>query len=157
MASTDPDAHFKCYISADTKIQAAIKHETEVKTIHRKTIQACRVYSGALDELTSQRSTGKCSSLLFLKFWHIVLKFLVVIRLVVVQDSVVIKTGNENLLLSYTLSVPSICGRMYQRNLSGRRLWLISDSHYLLLEYRPRKSWKLTPAPQNWIYSLSKY
>ena len=34
--------------------------------------------------------------LLFLKFWHIVLKFLVVIRLVVVQDSIVIKTVNEN-------------------------------------------------------------
>ena len=37
VASTDPDVHFKCYISADTKIQASIKHETEVKTIHRKT------------------------------------------------------------------------------------------------------------------------
>ena len=64
------------------------------------------------------------------------LKFLVVvIRLVVIQDSVVIKTVNENLLLSSSPSVPSICGRMYQRSLSGRRQQLISDSHYLLLEY----------------------
>ena len=37
VASTDPDVHFKCYISADCKIQAAIKHEREVQTIHRKT------------------------------------------------------------------------------------------------------------------------
>ena len=63
------------------------------------------------------------------------LKFLVVIRLVVIQDSVVIKTVNENLLLSSSSSVPSISGRMYQRSLSGRRQRLISDSHYLLLEY----------------------
>ena len=75
--------------------------------------------------------------LLFLKFWHVVLKFLVVIRLVVtvVQDSVVIKTVNENLLLSSSPDVSSICGRMYQRNFSGRRLQLINDSHCLLLEY----------------------
>ena len=88
---TDPDAHFKCCISAYSKIKASKKHETEVKPI-----QACRVHSGALDELTSQRSTGKCSLLLFFKFGHITLKFLVVIRLVIVQDAVVIKTVNEN-------------------------------------------------------------
>ena len=37
VAPTDPEVHFKCYISADCKIQAAIKHETEAQTIHRKT------------------------------------------------------------------------------------------------------------------------
>ena len=52
-----------------------------------------------------------------------------------VQDSVVIKTVNENLLLSSSPSVPSICRKVYQKKLSGRRLRLISDSHYLLLEY----------------------
>ena len=41
-------------------------------------------------------------------------KFLVVIKLLVVQDSVVIKTVNENLRLSSSSSVPSICGRMYR-------------------------------------------
>ena len=55
---------FQCYINADSKVQASIKNETEVKPI-----QACRVHSGALDELTSQRSTGKCS-LLFFKLGH---------------------------------------------------------------------------------------
>ena len=55
-------SHLKCCISADSKVQASTKHETEVKPI-----RACRVHSGALDELTSQRSTGKCS-LLFFKF-----------------------------------------------------------------------------------------
>ena len=38
--STDADVHFKCCISADSKVQASI--------------QACRVHSGALDELTAQ-------------------------------------------------------------------------------------------------------
>ena len=56
VVSMDPDVHFKCCISADSKVQASIEHETEVKPI-----QGCRVHSGALDELTSQRSTGKCS------------------------------------------------------------------------------------------------
>ena len=84
VVSTDPDVHFKCCISADSKVQASIKHETKGKPI-----QACRVHSGALDELTSHQSTGKCSLLLFFKFGHIAHKFLVVIRLVVVQDSVV--------------------------------------------------------------------
>ena len=107
VASTDPIAHFKCCINADSKAQASIKHETEVKPI-----QACRVHSGALDELTSQRSTGKCSLLLLFKFGH-KLKFLVVIRLLVVPDSVVMKTVNENLRFSSSSSVPSICGRMY--------------------------------------------
>ena len=59
VVSTDPDVHFKCCISADSKVQASIKHEPKVKPI-----QACRVYSSAFDELTSQRSTGKCSLLL---------------------------------------------------------------------------------------------
>ena len=47
VASTDLVVHFTCCccISADSKVQASIKHETEVKPI-----QACRVYSGALDE-----------------------------------------------------------------------------------------------------------
>ena len=66
-------------------MQASIKHETGVKPI-----QARRVHSGALDELTSQRSTGKYS-LLFFKLGQIALTSLVVIRLVVVQDSVLIK------------------------------------------------------------------
>ena len=52
VVSTDPDVHFKCYISAvDSKVQASIKHGTKGKPI-----QACRVHSGALDELTSKRS-----------------------------------------------------------------------------------------------------
>ena len=62
-------------------------------------------------------------------------------------------------LLSSSSSVPSICGRMYRRNLSGRRLRLICDRNYLLLEYLPSlENWStLTqPAPQNWIYSVSK-
>ena len=52
-----------------------------------------------------------------------------------VQGSVVIKTVKENLLLSSSPSVPSICRRVWQKKLSGRRLRLISDSHYLLLEF----------------------
>ena len=58
--ATDPDIHFKCCRSADSKVQASIKHETKGKPI-----QACRIHSGALDELTSQQSTGKCLLLLF--------------------------------------------------------------------------------------------
>ena len=49
VVSMDPDVHFKCSISADSKVQASIDHETEVKPI-----QACRVHSGTLDELISQ-------------------------------------------------------------------------------------------------------
>ena len=105
IVSTDTDVHFKCCISADSKVQASIEHETEIKPV-----QACCVHSGALDELTSQGSTGKCSLLLFFK---LAVTFLVVIRPVVVQDSVVIKTANENLRLSSSPSVPSICRRMY--------------------------------------------
>ena len=37
VASTALDVHFKCYISADAKIQAPIKHGKEVKPIHRTT------------------------------------------------------------------------------------------------------------------------
>ena len=38
VASTAPEVHFiNCCVSADSKIQASIKHETEVKPIHRKT------------------------------------------------------------------------------------------------------------------------
>ena len=78
VVSMDPDVHFRCCISADSKVQASIKHEREVKPI-----QACPVHSGAIYGLTSQRSTGKCSLLLFFKFGHIAcLKFLEVIRLV---------------------------------------------------------------------------
>ena len=128
VVSTDPDVHFKCCISADSKVQASIKHETKGKPI-----QACRVHSGALDELTSQQSTGKCSLLLFFKLGHIALAFQEVIWLVLVQDSVVIKKVNEDLRLSSSPSVPSICGRMYRRKLSERRLRLICDRHYLLL------------------------
>ena len=105
VVSTDPDVHFKCCISADSKVQASIKHETKGKPI-----QACRVHSGALDELTSQRSTSKCSLLLFFKFGHIALTFLVAVWLVLEQDSVIIKTVNEDLRLSSSPSVPSICG-----------------------------------------------
>ena len=131
VVSTDPDVHFKCCISADSKVQASIQHETKVKLI-----QACRVHSGALDELTSQQSTGKCSLFLFFKLGHIALTFLVVIWLVLVEDSVVIKTVNEDFLrLSSSPSVPSTCGRTYRRNLSERRLQLICDRHNLLLEY----------------------
>ena len=81
-------------------MQASIERETEVKPI-----QDCCVYSGALEELASQQSTGKLG--------HIALTFLIGIRLVVVQDSVVIKTVNENLRLSSSPSVPSICRKMY--------------------------------------------
>ena len=105
VVSTDPDIHFKCCISADSKVRVSIKHETKGKPI-----QACRIHLGALNELTSQQSTGKCSLLLFFKFGH---KLKPASRLLVVQDSVVIKTVNENLRLSSSLSVPSICGRMY--------------------------------------------
>ena len=84
VVSTDLDVHFKCCISVDSKVQASIEYDTEVKPI-----QAFRVHSAALDEITSQRSTGKCSLWLFFKFGHIAHKFLVVIKLVVVQDSVV--------------------------------------------------------------------
>ena len=37
VASTNPDVHFKWSISSDSKVQTSIKHETEVKPIHRKT------------------------------------------------------------------------------------------------------------------------
>ena len=77
VVSTDPDVHFKCCISADSKVQASIKHESKGKPV-----QACRVHSGALDELTSQQSTGSCSLLLFSKLGHMALTFLVVIWLV---------------------------------------------------------------------------
>ena len=50
VVSTHPDVHFKCCISADSKVQASIKHETKGKPI-----QACRVHSGALDEPASVR------------------------------------------------------------------------------------------------------
>ena len=70
VVSTDPDVHFKCCISADSKVQASIKHETKGKPI-----EARRVHSGALDELTSQQSTGKCSLLLFFKLGNIALTF----------------------------------------------------------------------------------
>ena len=43
-------------------------------------------------------------------------KFLVVIRLVVVQDSVVIKTVNEKLRLASSPSVPSICERIIKES-----------------------------------------
>ena len=49
-----------------------------------------------------------------------------------VQGSVVIKTINENLLLPSSLAFHRSAG-VYQKKLSGRRLRLISDSHYLLL------------------------
>ena len=78
----------------------------------------------------------------------------------VVQDSVVIQTVNENLRLSSSPNVLSICERMYRRKLSGRRLRSICDRHYLLLEYfASLENWStLTqPALQNWIYSVSKY
>ena len=68
VASTATDVHFKCCISADCTVEASIEHDPEVKPI-----QACPVHSGALDELTSQRSTGKCSLLLFFKLGHIAL------------------------------------------------------------------------------------
>ena len=130
VVSTDLDVHFKCCISADSKVQASLERETEVKPI-----QVCRVHSVALDELASQRSTGKYSLLLF-KLGHIALTFLVLIRRVVVQDSVVIETVNENLRLPSSPSVPSICRKMYRRKLSGGRLRLICHRRYcLLLEY----------------------
>ena len=90
VVSTDPDVHFLCCISADSKAQASIERETEVKPI-----QACRVHSGTLDELAPQRLTSKYS-LLFFKLGQIALTFLVVIRLVVVQDSVLIKKEKKN-------------------------------------------------------------
>ena len=59
IVSTDTNVHlniFKCciHVSADSTVQASIEYDTEVKPI-----QAFRVHSAALDELTSQRSTGK--------------------------------------------------------------------------------------------------
>ena len=45
-----------------------------------------------------------------------------------VQGSVAIKTVNENLLLSSSPSVPSICRKVYQKELSGRRLRLIRET-----------------------------
>ena len=74
-----------------------------------------RTLQRPLDELTSQRSSRKCSLLLFFKFGQIALTFLVVIWLVLVQDSIVIKTVNEDLRLSSSPSIPSICGRMYRK------------------------------------------
>ena len=60
----------KCCRSTDSKVKALINHDKV------KPIQTCRVHSGALDELTSQRSTGKCSFFFFLKFGQLALKFL---------------------------------------------------------------------------------
>ena len=40
VVSMDPDVYFKCCISADAKIQASTKHETEVKPIHRTSSSA---------------------------------------------------------------------------------------------------------------------
>ena len=54
VVSTDLDVHFKCCISADSKVKGSIEHDSEVKPI-----QACRVHSRALEELSSQRSTAR--------------------------------------------------------------------------------------------------
>ena len=116
VASTDPDVHFKCCMSADTEIQTFIKGETEVKPIKPR----C-AYSGALDKLISQQSTSKCSLLLLFKFRLIAFKLLVVIRLVVVQDSVVIKkrrikTYDFHLLLAFPRSAGECTEGSYQDN-----------------------------------------
>ena len=66
--------------------------------------------------LSNQPASVRCSDrVLFFKLGHIALTFQVVIWLVLVQDSVVIKKVNEDLRLSSSPSVPSICGRMYRR------------------------------------------
>ena len=88
-------------------------------------IQVHLTNSPLSDQPASVRSCGFFSNL----------KFLVIIGLAVVQDLVVVKTVNENLRLSFSASVPSICGRMYRVKLSGRRLRLICNRHYLFLEY----------------------
>ena len=91
-----------------------------ITQVMRKPIQACRVHSGALDELTSQQSTGKCSLLLlFFKLGHIALTFQVVIWLVLVQDSVVIKkremkTYDYHLLLAFLRSAGECIEESYQ-------------------------------------------
>ena len=135
IASTAPDVYSKCCISTDTKIQASIKHETELKLIHCKTWFHSSLLCSFRSTWRTHLSVINRQLQLFFKFGHIAHKFLVVIRLVVAQDSVVLKTVNEHLRLSSSASVPSICRRMYQRNLSGRWLRLICDRHYLLLEY----------------------
>ena len=117
VVSTDPDVHFKCCISADSKVQASIKHE--LKESPFKPVVFIQVHL-TNSPLSNQPASVRCCSQ-------------VVIWQVLVQDSVVIKKVNEDLRLSSSPSVPSICGRMYRRKLSERRLRLICDRHYLLL------------------------
>ena len=50
---------------------------------------------------------------------------------------------NKNLRLSSSPSVTSICGRIYGRNLSGRRLRLIFADHHNFFFGISRKSWEL--------------
>ena len=57
VVSTDPDVHFKCCISADSKVQASIKHETKGKPI-----KACRVHSVHLTNspVSNQTASVRC-------------------------------------------------------------------------------------------------
>ena len=89
---------FKCCISTDTKIQASIKHETEVKPIYHKTWFHSSLSCSFRCTWQTHLSAINQRSLLF--FFKLAITFLVVIRLVVVQESVVIKIANENLWLS---------------------------------------------------------
>ena len=58
----------KFIICAEQALILKCKHIFIAK---QSSIQARRVHSGSFDECTSQRSTGKCLLLLFLKFGHI--------------------------------------------------------------------------------------
>ena len=91
VATTDPDVHFKCCISADTKIQASIKRETELKPIHRKSwFHSSLPFSFRYTRWTQLLAINR--QVFVVVVFHIALKFLVV-----VQDAVVIKNGKWKL------------------------------------------------------------
>ena len=75
VSSTALDVHFKCCISADAKIQASIKHGTEVKPIHRTTWFHSSLPCSFRDTWRSHFSAInrhlKYSLLLVFKFGHI--------------------------------------------------------------------------------------
>ena len=97
-----------------------------------KPIQAYRVHSGALDELTTRQSTWQVFVVVFqtrAHSPHVPSSHLAS----TITGFSCHKKVNENLRPSSSPSVLSICGRMYRRKLSERRLRLICDRHYLLL------------------------
>ena len=100
VVSTALDVHVKCCISGDAKIQASIEHETEVKPIHRKTWLHSSLpcsfrctWRTHLSAINRQVFVVQLVVVVFQirapGFGHRAHKFLVVIGLVVVQDSVV--------------------------------------------------------------------